>query len=122
MGPFSRLIWWICLILLLSTASNVAAQDFPLARDDPAIRDAVDYLLTCQNDDGGFGNEPDADSSSTVPTANAAGALALTGDLGRAREGGNTPLDYLVANPPGDDATGGSLGRYVMGIVAAGGD
>jgi hypothetical protein len=121
MGQFSRLIW-LGLILLLSTASNVAAQDFPLARDDSVIRDAVDYLLSCQNDDGGFDNEADSSTSSLLPTANAAMALALTGDLNRAREGGKTPLDYLVANPPGEDATGGNLGRYVMGIVAAGGD
>jgi len=121
MRPFLRLLE-ICALILFLTAAIGAAQDFPLARGDPAIRDAVGYLLSCQNDDGGFNNEPDAETSSTIPTANAAMALALTGDLNRAKEGGNTPLDYLVANPPGDDVTGGSLGRYVMGIVAAGGD
>jgi uncharacterized repeat protein (TIGR01451 family) len=112
----------IGLILLLSIAASGAAQDFPLSRDDPVIRDAVGYILSCQNEDGGFGNEPDSSTSSIVPTANAAMALALTGDLSRANKGGKTPLDYLVANPPGEGVTGGSLGRYVMGIVAAGGD
>lgn len=121
MGRSSRLIW-LGLILLIFMASNVAAQDFPLGRDDPAIRSGVDYLLSCQNEDGGFDNEPGSSTSSVVPTANAAMALALTGDLNRAREGGKTPLNYLVANPPGEDTSGGNLGRYVMGIVAAGGD
>ena len=121
MRPFLRLMGIGVLILFL-TAATGEAQDFPLARDDPTIRNAVGYLLSCQNEDGGFGNEPDASTSSLVPTANAAMALALTGDLNRAREGGKTPLDYLVANPPGDDASGGSIGRYVMGIVACGGN
>jgi len=121
MGRSYRLIW-LGLILLISVVSNVAAQDFPLARDDSAIRSGVDYLLSCQNEDGGFDNEPGSSTSSVVPTANAAMALALTGDLNRAQVGGKTPLDYLVANPPGEDATGGNLGRYVMGIVAAGGN
>ncbi len=110
------------LVIMLFVAGAGVAQDFPLARDDPVIRNAVSYLLSCQNEDGGFGNEPEAGASSIVTTADAACALASTGDLGRAREGGKTPLDYLVANPPDENATGGSIGRYVMGIVAAGGD
>lgn len=63
----------------------------PLTGDDPVIRDAASYLLSCQKEDGGFGNEPDAATSSIVPTADAAMALALTGDISRAKEGGNTP-------------------------------
>ena len=116
-----RLLFW-GLILILFFSGAGASQDFPLAGDDPVIRNAVSYLLSCQNDDGGFENLPDAATSSLLPTANAAMALALTGDLGRANQGGKTPLDYLVANPPVDDASGGSIGRYVMGIIAAGGD
>jgi len=116
-----RLLFW-GLILILFFSGAGASQGFPLAGDDPVIRNAVSYLLSCQKDDGGFGNLPDAATSSLLPTANAAMALALTGDLDRARVAGKTPLDYLVANPPGEDASGGSLGRYVMGVVAARGD
>ena len=112
----------LILILILFSSGAGASQDFPLSGDDPVIRNAVVYLLSCQNDDGGFANLPDAATSSLLPTANAAMALALTGDLDRAREAGKTPLDYLIANPPGEDASGGSLGRYVMGVVAARGD
>ena len=115
-------IFGLGLILILFLAGAGASQDFPLAGDDPAIRKAVSYLLSCQNEDGGFGNEPEAATSSIIPTANAAMALALTGDLGRAKERGKTPLDYLVANPPDENASGGSVGRYVMGIEASGGD
>ncbi|MDF0589879.1 prenyltransferase/squalene oxidase repeat-containing protein [Candidatus Methanocrinis natronophilus] len=110
------------LILILFSSGAGASQGFPLAGDDPVIRNAVIYLLSCQNDDGGFANLPDAATSSLLPTANAAMALALTGDLDHAKAAGKTPLDYLVTNPPGEDASGGSLGRYVMGVVAARGD
>ena len=112
----------LILILILIFSGAGASQGFPLAEDDPVIRNAVSYLLSCQNDDGGFANLPDAATSSLLPTANAVMALALTGDLDRARVAGKIPLDYLVANPPGEDASGGSLGRYVMGVVAARGD
>ena len=110
------------LILLLFFSGAGASQGLPLGGDDPVIRNAVSYLLSCQNDDGGFANLRDAAKSSLLPTANAAMALALTGDLDRAKAAGKTPLDYLIANPPGEDASGGSLGRYVMGVVAARGD
>ncbi len=119
--PVLRILW-LGLIFMLFLAGTEATRDFPLTGDDPVIRDAASYLLSCQKEDGGFGNEPDAATSSIVPTADAAMALALTGDISRAKEGGNTPLDYLVANPPAGNSSGGSLGRYVMGIVAAGGD
>ena len=49
-------------------------------------------------------------------------ALVLTGDLGRATKG--DVLAYLAANPPSDTLPNyaGNLGRYVMGVVAAGGN
>ena len=121
-GRLELRIFGLGLILILFLAGAGASQDFPLGGEDPAIRKAVSYLLSCQNEDGGFGNEPDAARSSLMPTANAAMALALTGDLGRAKEGGKTPLDYLVANLPEANASGGSIGRYVMGVEACGGD
>ncbi len=112
------------IILFLLTSMPGAAQDvYPVVpKEDPSIRSAVDYLLGCQNLDGGFNNEPEMTTSSLRATANAAMALAWTGDLDRAADGGKTPLDYLTVNKPDDSASGGVLGRYVMGVVAAGGN
>ncbi|MEA2045362.1 MAG: prenyltransferase/squalene oxidase repeat-containing protein [Euryarchaeota archaeon] len=112
------------IILFILTSMPGAAQDgYPvMPKEDPSIRSAVDYLLGCQNPDGGFNNEPEMTTSSLRATANAAMALAWTGDLDRAVDGGKTPIAYLTANKPDDSASGGVLGRYVMGVVAAGGD
>ncbi len=89
---------------------------------DEAIELALSYILSCQNSDGGFGYMPGA-SSSNIYTAEAAMALAQTGNLDRAVKGGKTPLDYLTANPPTEGSNSAAyLGRYLMGIVAAGGD
>ncbi|MFB3765199.1 MAG: prenyltransferase/squalene oxidase repeat-containing protein, partial [Methanotrichaceae archaeon] len=81
---------------------------------------AIEYVLSCQNPDGGFATAPGGASDYTL-TADAAVALAQTGDLGRATKG--NMLGYLSAHPPTDTTYyAGSLGRHVMGIVAAGGD
>ncbi|MBN1322950.1 MAG: DUF11 domain-containing protein [Methanotrichaceae archaeon] len=108
-------------MLLLITGTS-ASQSYPLSRDDAAIRSAVNYLLSCQNEDGGFNNRPDITTSNLIVTANTAMALALSGDIGRATKGEKTPLDYLLENPPDENTNGGKLGRYVMGLVASGGD
>ena len=88
-----------------------------------AIESAVAYILSCQNNDGGFGHSP-GEPSVNKYTAQAALALARTGDIGRAINGGKTPLDYLAENPQSEGVMnyGGNLGRYVMGVVAAGGN
>ena len=89
---------------------------------DEAIESALAYILSCQNPDGGFGHMPGG-SSSNIFTAEAAMALAQTGNLSSAVKGGKTLLDYLTAHPPGEDNNYAAyLGRYVMGILAAGGD
>jgi len=90
---------------------------------DEAIALALSYILSCQNSDGGFGASPGS-SSDSVYTGQAALALVQTGDIGRAVKGGKTPLDYLTGHPPSDTGTNyaASLGRYIMGVVAAGGN
>ncbi len=113
----------LAVLLLVLTAAPFAAEElYPLSRNDPQIRSAVDYILSCQNPDGGFNNKPDLETTNLKATANAAMALALTGDLNRAVNSGNTPLAYLTENGPDDTVSGGALGKYVMGLVAAGGD
>ena len=54
--PVLRILW-LGLIFMLFLAGTEATRDFPLTGDDPVIRDAASYLLSCQKEDGGFGNE-----------------------------------------------------------------
>jgi uncharacterized repeat protein (TIGR01451 family) len=109
-------------LILLITVSNAAGDDFPLSNDDLRIRSSVNYLLSCQNPDGGFGKGP-GNSSDLLLTADVTMALVRTGDINLAVKDGKTPLDYLIKERPQDSGVGaGDLGRYVMGVVAAGGD
>ena len=85
----------------------------------PGVAGAVEYILSCQNPDGGFANAPGGASSLSL-AADAAVALAQTGDLDRATRG--DLLGYLISNAPDSSISSGNLGRYVMGLVAAGGD
>lgn len=93
--------------------------------DDSRIELAADYLLSCQNDDGGFGPKPDAESN-IHSTATAITALASLGDDSQNRAvNGKTALDYLVENT--DQLSSSSnieahTGRYVVAMVAAGAD
>lgn len=121
-----ELLWGVALIF--ATLAAPAAGVTPEGGINGALGDdassgvalAVDYILSCQNDDGGFADVPGGESN-YIPTAQAAVALAQTGDLDRATKG--DMLAYLSAHPPTDTSNyAGSLGRHVMGIVAAGGD
>jgi prenyltransferase beta subunit len=106
----------ILLFILFSMTVTVVQAD----ADTPGVAQAVEYLLSCQNPDGGFANTPGGESN-YAPTAQAAISLAQTGDLDRATKG--DMLAYLSAHSPTDTSNyAGSLGRHIMGIVAAGGD
>ena len=89
----------------------------------PGVAAAVEYILSCQNGDGGFGNGIGV-ASGQRETCEAVMALVLTGDIDRAVKNGSTPFIYLSAHPPSSDLPNyaGALGRYVMGVVAAGGN
>jgi len=109
-------------LIFMIAVSSAAEDDFPLSNDDLRIRSSVNYLLTCQNPDGGFGDRPE-NSSDLLPTADVAMALFRTGDINLAVKDGKTPLDYLIEKRPQDNGVNaGDLGRYMMGVVAAGGN
>lgn len=85
----------------------------------PGLEEALGYVLSCQNPDGGFAEQPGGESDPKL-SADAAVALAQTDSLDRATKG--DLLGYLVANAPDESISSGNLGRYVMGLVAAGGN
>ena len=122
MRPFLVLVTRTLSLIFLLTASSAVGADFPLYDDDPRIRSSVNYLLSCQNPDGGFGEIP-GNSSALLITADVAMALAQTSDINLAIRDGKTILDYLIdKRPPASNVSTGDLGRYLMGVVAAGGN
>jgi len=110
----SYMISTIVLFALITTAVMPAS-----AQTENSIDRAVEYILSCQNADGGFGNGV-GKNSNQVPTTEAVNGLACTGDLDRATKG--DPLAYLATNPPSGSNLAGNLGRYIMAVVAAGGN
>ncbi|OPY49192.1 MAG: Prenyltransferase and squalene oxidase repeat protein [Methanosaeta sp. PtaU1.Bin060] len=113
--PNGLALAFACIILLTlnSNAENVSM----------CIESSTSYILSCQNTDGGFGQAPGTLSNNDY-TAEAAMALAQTGNIESALKGGKTPLDYLTANPPSESTSSYAavLGKYLMGVLAAGGD
>jgi uncharacterized repeat protein (TIGR01451 family) len=84
---------------------------------------AVDYLLSCQNEDGGFGPKP-GEESSLASTSLASIALAASGrDSAAQVKGDKSPADYLAENA-GELASSSNVeahtGRYVVALVSAG--
>lgn len=80
----------VSLLCLLAPLTVYAASDesFPLSPDSPVITRSLNYLKTCQNEDGGFG-EGGITEWVTI-------ALSATGqDPSTWKKNGNSPLDYL---------------------------
>ena len=106
----------LALVLTLSFALPVWAQD----NADPINR-AVDFLLSVQNDDGGFPNgfAPESDLSAT---ADAVLALAAAGvDFETDFIDAPNPLDYLADQvQTNDEITVGQMAKIVNAFVAAG--
>ena len=98
----------LALVSLLLTALPVLS----------AAPEAVDWLRTQQNDDGGFG-DPD---SSVSNTADAVQAIIAAGeDPHMWDKGGNTPLTFLAVRAT-DLSTAGDTAKMVLAAVAAGED
>jgi len=80
--------------------------------------EAMDWLRTQQNDDGGFGS-PD---STVGSTADAVQAIVAAGeDPKRWDKGGNTPLTFLAAKAAAL-GTAGDTAKVLLAAVAAGED
>jgi hypothetical protein len=87
-----------------------------------AAHDALDYIRTLQNDDGGF---PDfGTDSSASATLDAILAFAAAGaDIDGVQKSGNSPIDYLEAQAAAYAAsTPGHAAKLVAVLAAAGED
>lgn len=112
----------VCTLLVTIALSVVLVV--PAVAQDDANQTVRDYLLTMQNDDGGFSNgwSPESDISTTADAIIAALALGenpeafLTGDM-------MNPIVFLGVQVAGDAITGaGQLAKVLTAIVAVGKD
>ncbi|MGB2842111.1 MAG: prenyltransferase/squalene oxidase repeat-containing protein [Halobacteriota archaeon] len=101
--------------LSVSTASQ---QHYPLNTNDAEIQNALGYLHTLQNDDGGFSNPGDESAVSNTEWTIMA-IVAAGEDPHDWKKNGHTPIDYLRANA--DNLTGSTdYERMILALVAAG--
>lgn len=110
----------ILLILLLCVASCSA---YPLSAGDQAVRTSLDYLHSCQKDDGGFGEAGRESSPGTTSWAIMA-AVAAGEDPRTWEKNGNSTLDYLRSMNDEILAKGGTvdIARTILTLVAVGED
>jgi len=101
------------LLITLLALSSLLLTALPALAGGP---EAMDWLRTQQNDDGGFG-DPDSTVSNT---ADAVQAIVAAGEDPRTWDkGGNTPLTFLAANAP-NLTVAGDTAKVVLAAVAAG--
>ncbi len=105
----------LAIVLMLGLAGAVPA----LATVDTQA--ALDYLMTQQNPDGGFGSgfSPESTAGSTADAVHA--VVAAGADPATFDQGGNTPLSYLAAHAAAVD-NAGDLAKLILAVVAAGED
>ncbi len=86
-----------------------------------AAHDALDYVRTLQNADGGF--PAWLSDSSAGATIDAVLAFAADGlNVDDVQKAGNSPVDYLEAQAAAYSGTAGGAAKLVLGLVAAGED
>lgn len=113
-GPSSEII--------PASINNSQESDALFYSDEPVVS-AMDYLLSCQNEDGGFGANPQSESD-IKDTSLAMIALESAGkNLSALVMNGNDPLDYLLEKQEELDNMSNveaNVGRYVVALVSAG--
>jgi iron complex transport system substrate-binding protein len=108
-------------IIILSLFLIGSAVAYPSTPEDTEIEKAVDYLHTCQNADGGFGEAGRASNPGTSTWALM--ALAAAGEDPRAwRAGGSSAMDYLRDVAEETVAIDGTAetAKMVLTIIAVG--
>ena len=100
----------------------IAGQAADSPSHDP-VASAAGYLLSCQNEDGGFGASPES-ASDIKATSLATIALASAGyNLSDLAMNGSTPIDYLLGRQEELDNMSNveaQVGRYVVAVTSAG--
>lgn len=111
------LLLWMSIPLSVSLTNN-DHRDYPFDRNDVELQNALAYLRTLQNDDGGFSNP--GEESAVSNTQWAVMALVAAGEDPHAwKKSGYSPIEYLRANA---DRLLGSTDyeRMILALVAAG--
>lgn len=119
----------IVLLVITLTAALLPILPAPAAAQElrncgaVKVADALEFIATLQNDDGGFTNgfQPESDLGATADAVIA--ILSAGADLDAFKKGENTPLDYLAAQVKAGKAdTAGKLAKVVLAVRAAGAD
>jgi hypothetical protein len=114
----------VIMVLALICGLGLAAQDmnlYPLPADNPQVKSAANYILSCQNADGGFGSAS-GEESGLIPTCEAIMSLtALNENLSHLKQG--NPLHYLLANEAllaNLSNVEAQTGRFAVALATAG--
>ncbi|SAI88875.1 hypothetical protein MBBA_2028 [Methanoculleus bourgensis] len=110
----------ILLILLFSIATCSAVAAYPYGTDDPAVQSGLDYIRSCQHDDGGFAEV----GRSTNPGTSWFAVMAIVAageDPHNWRVNGTSAIDYWrtvqdATNPEGT----AELGKMITLVTATG--
>ena len=105
--------------LLAAGALAVGAGAPADANAAASVPDGAEYLTSAQNDDGGFGSASGEDSSAGMTGWAILGLESAGINPLDTVHGGNTPIDYLLANEA-DVGSTGDVERTILGLEAAG--
>jgi energy-coupling factor transport system substrate-specific component len=117
-GTSAALRGGVAATLLLTLALIAPAPDRAEASDTGR---ATGWLLSVQNDDGGWGSLSDADSSVAMTGWSMLGLEASGRNPFDIARNGNTPVDFLRRNM-GDVTSTGDIARTVLALQGAGAD
>ena len=110
----------ILLILLLSIATCSAAAAYPYGTDDAAVQSGLDYIRSCQHDDGGFA-EIGRDTNPSTSWFAVMAIVAAGEDPHNWRVNGTSAIDYWRSAPDATNPEGtAELGKMVTLVTAAG--
>ncbi|MFA7563266.1 MAG: helical backbone metal receptor, partial [Methanoculleus sp.] len=110
----------ILLILLLSIATCSTAAAYPYGTGDATVQSGLDYIRSCQHDDGGFAEE----GRDTNPGTSWFAVMAIVAageDPHNWRVNGTSAIDYWKTAPDATNPEGtAELGKMITLITAAG--
>lgn len=110
----------LALALGLLTAGGVFSASAATPQTN-AANQALDYIRTIQNADGGFPSfGSDSSAGATLDAVFAFAAASV--DVTTVAKGGHSPIDYLEAQAAAYAATPGGAAKLVLGLTAAGED
>jgi squalene cyclase len=104
-------------------AINEAQEKVLFSKLDKPIVSAMNYLLSCQNEDGGFGANPESKSNIKDTALFTIASASIGEDPSAIAKNEKSPLDYLVENQEelnNSSNVEAQVGRYVVALASAG--